>query len=221
MNGTSDMRPGGGMDGRQSEEIVYVIDDDSEVRRSLNFMLSSCGITSWPFSGGIDFFNQLPDLKPAPILLDIRMGRMNGLEVLAKLEVLGVKWPVVVMSGHGDISIAVRAMRLGAIEFLEKPFEMGALEASVALARESLQRAATDLARQGSAREYLSKLSARENEVLRALTDGAANKQVAHQLGLSTRTVEVYRASGLAKLKIRSIAEFVTLVGKAAEGNAA
>lgn len=191
---------------------IYVIDDDGEMRKSLHYLLATSGIASWPFVNGADFFEALPSLQPAPILLDIRMLGMDGLEILAELQARNVHWPVIVMSGHGDITIAVRAMKLGAIEFLEKPFETEALEASIDIAQEKLCAKLAREAEHAEAKYRLSLLTPRERQVINSLSTGVANKQVAFQMGLSTRTVEMYRASALTKLRSKSIAEVAVLL---------
>ena len=116
-------------DGRApANRCVYVIDDDVDVRKSLHFLLATSDIRAWPFAGGEDFIGQLTDLSPAPILLDVRMAGIDGFGVMAELAAHGIGWPVIVMTAHGDIPVAVRAMKLGAIEFIEKPFLAEELE---------------------------------------------------------------------------------------------
>lgn len=194
---------------------VYVIDDDGDLRKSLHFLLSASGITVWPFSSAEDFFDHLPTLNPGPILLDMRMPGIDGLEALDMLRQMKVRWPVIVMTAHGDIPIAVRAMKLGAVEFLEKPFRADMLDHALLQALDILDKS-TDLdAQQSKVRALLQKLSRREGEVVAILVEGLSNKAAAHRLGLSTRTIEMHRRNALKRLGVKSIAETVTLVARA------
>lgn len=190
---------------------VYVIDDDVDVRKSMHFLLSVSAMTAWPFAEASDFLDQLPGLRPAPILLDIRMPRISGLEVLAILAERDVRWPVIMMTAHGDISIAVQAMKLGAIEFLEKPFQPDMLDQALDKAFAILDQTVRSQGARTDARRRLGLLSAREREVVAILTEGVPNKVAAHRLGLSVRTVEMHRGNALSKLGLRSIAEVLAL----------
>lgn len=194
---------------------VYIIDDDAEVRKSLHFLLASSWINGWPFALAADFIDQLPTLTPAPILLDIRMPGIDGLEMLEILKEREVNWPVIVMTAHGDVKIAVRAMKLGAIEFLEKPFQPEMLDEVLERAFGIIDQNEHRLRARVAARDRISKLTARESELLAILIKGAANKVVAHQLDISVRTVEMHRRTLLAKLGVKSIAETVVLVESA------
>lgn len=187
--------------------LVYVIDDDSEMRKSLHFLLSTMQMRSWPFVSGEDFVQQLPTLEMAPILLDIRMAGMDGFDVLNELAARKINWPIIVMTAHGDIAIAVRAMKLGAIEFLEKPFETGALETALARAFATGKEIHEAESRQAGAKRLFQTLTDRENQVIEALLEGASNKVVAYRLGLSVRTVEMHRGNAMAKFGLKTIAE--------------
>lgn len=194
---------------------VYVIDDDLQIRRSLHFLLSSSGYQCWTFSSALDFLEHLPNLTPAPILLDVRMEKISGIDLLAILADRGIRWPVIIMTAHGDIATAVQTIKLGAIEFLEKPFELETLESILQPAFANLlQIQAAEEVRNNSMRLFEA-LTAREFEVVSQLTAGAPNKEVAFNLSLSTRTVEMHRSNALAKLHVKSIAEVLRL---AAEG---
>ncbi|WP_421854863.1 response regulator transcription factor [Novosphingobium sp.] len=194
---------------------AYIIDDDADVRKSLHFLLGVSAITAWPFAESADFLDQLPQLAPAPILLDIRMPQIDGLQMLAILKEREIPWPVIVMTAHGDVSVAVRAMKLGAIEFLEKPFGPDMLEAVLDQAYGELGRIESTAQTRRAARHLLGQLSRREGEVLTILMEGVPNKVAAHRLDLSTRTVEMHRGNALAKLGLKSIAEAVALVAAA------
>lgn len=194
---------------------VYVIDDNSDLRRSLHFLLAVSKITAWPFAAAEDFLAQLGTLTPGPILLDLRMTGLDGIETLTAMRQRDVTWPVILMSAHGDIAVAVKAMKLGAIEFLEKPFTAELLDVALAQAFAVLDGAQTAVMVKTQAKAALRKLSPREVEVVSHLVEGAPNKVVAHRLDLSTRTVEMHRRNAFAKLGLKSIAELVALVGVA------
>ena len=194
---------------------VYVIDDDVDVRKSLHFLLATYDITARPFSGAGDFLDELPMLNPAPILLDIRMPEIDGIQLLEILKERQVHWPVVVMTAHGDVTIAVRAMKLGAIEFLEKPFQPDMINQVLNQVFDDLEQTQTLVSTRNDARQRIVRLSRRESEIVAILMEGAANKIVAHRLGLSVRTVEMHRGNALAKLGVKSIAEVVSLAASA------
>lgn len=198
-----------------NERHVYVIDDNRDLRMSLHFLLATCGVTAWPFAAAEDFLDHLPTLKAGPILLDVRMPGMNGLQTLSALRERDLQWPVVMMTAHGDVAIAVRAMKLGAIEFLEKPFASDVLEVALAQAFDVLEATQNDLMVRSEARQLLDTLSKRETEVVDCLATGIPNKLVAHRLGLSVRTVEMHRRNAMAKLGRKSVAEIVALVAAA------
>jgi two-component system, LuxR family, response regulator FixJ len=197
--------------GKLSSQIVYVVDDDRDVRRSISFMLGAAELSSHPFASGSDFLDGLGELQPGCILLDIRMPQIDGFQVMSELARRGIDWPVVVMTGHGEVAIAVRAMKLGAIDFLEKPFSeealLGCFENAFALLADRTEAAR---ARQ-SAEERVGQLTAREMEVLRGLLAGRSNKLLAQDLGISLRTVEMHRGNMMARLRVESLAEALAL----------
>lgn len=197
---------------------IYVIDDDSHIRKSLHFLLAASDIDAWPFADCADFIDQLPQLVPAPILLDIRMPGIDGLEMLEILKARAVTWPVIVMTAHGDVTIAVRAMKLGAIDFLEKPFAPDRLDEVINQAFCVSDQARATAGARDDARALIRQLSRRESEIIAILIEGVPNKIVAHRLGLSIRTVEMHRANALAKLGLKSIAEVVAMIAVAEPG---
>lgn len=197
------------------DKIVYVIDDDTQIRRSLHYLLSTVGITSWPFATAADFLDSLATLEPAPVLLDIRMPEMDGIQLMNTLLERGNGWPIIVMTAHGEIPIAVQAIKLGAIEFLEKPFEFEALDLSLHAAFAQLSNIKEASANRDSARHLFDLLTAREIDVVKFLVQGSPNKVAAHMLSLSVRTIEMHRANALAKLNVKSLAEVVRLASDA------
>lgn len=194
---------------------VYVVDDDREVRRSLSFMLATAELNSRPFASGIDFLEALDGLKPGCILLDIRMPEVDGFHVMAELARRRVEWPVIVMTGHGEVSVAVRAMKLGAVDFIEKPFEEAILLSSLERAFTLLKDRGETAERKQAAEGKVSSLTTREREVLQGLMAGLPNKLLARHLGISLRTVEMHRANMMDRLGVGSLAEALTLAVQA------
>lgn len=190
---------------------IYVIDDDSDVRKSLHFRFANSFINVWPFATAADFLENLAFLTPAPILLDVRMADIDGLQLLQMLVDRAVKWPVVIITAHGDVGVAVKAMKLGAIEFLEKPYDPDALDSAIDQAFALLDQSQNVDTARDEARHKIERLAKRERETIAILMEGVSNKEVAHRLGLSVRTVEMHRAKALAKLDVKSIAEVVRL----------
>jgi two-component system response regulator FixJ len=193
------------------ERQVYVVDDDPRIRRSLHFMLSSEGYQCWTFSSASDFLAHLPDLVPSPILLDIRMEKISGMQLLTILADREIFWPVIMMTAHGDITTAVQTIKLGATDFLEKPFELHELTAILDTALASILQMQDLENVKHKTKRLFNLLTSREHEVISRLATGSPNKTVAFNLSLSTRTVEMHRSNALAKLHVKSIAEVITL----------
>ncbi len=198
-----------------SSQHVHVVDDDRDVRRSISFMLGTAEINSRPFASGADFLESLNELEPGCILLDIRMPEIDGFEVMAELSRRAIDWPVIVMTGHGEVSIAVRAMKLGAVDFIEKPFDEGLLLSSLDRAFGLLRDRGEKAERKRQAQERIAALTAREHEVLQGLMAGLPNKVLARRLGISLRTVEMHRANMMDRLQAGSLAEALTLAVQA------
>lgn len=214
MNSVTTPDAGGEYSSKPSNQI-YVIDDDVVVRRSLHFVLETAGYLSWPFASAMDFLENLPDLAPAPILLDVRMPNIDGIQLMTMLSDRGIDWPIIIMTAHGDIPVAVQTIKMGAIEFLEKPFELNALELALHAAINNLSSLTQAAKIRQDTHHLFDLLTPREVEVIMALMEGLSNKATAYQLSLSVRTVEMHRANALIKLKVRSIAEAISLAGKA------
>ncbi len=194
-----------------STEVVHVIDDDAGVRQSLAFLLTASGFTVRVHESAVAFLAVLPEAREGCVITDIRMPQMNGLELQRRLGELGAGLPVIVMTGHGDVPLAVEAMKAGAVDFIEKPFDDEVLLSAV---RAALARRARESARDARALEIqgrIKRLSARERDVLDRLVAGKANKVIAFELGISPRTVEIYRANVMTKMQADSLSELVRM----------
>lgn len=189
------------------KRVVHIVDDEDSIRRSTGFMLKKSGfsVTSW--ASGVEFLNNFKHAEQGCILLDVRMPEMDGLEVQKELNARGVSMPVVVLTGHGDVTIAVQAMKAGAVDFLEKPFEKAVLILAIETAFERLADVEGRASRAADATILIAGLSAREQDVLKGLAQGLPNKSIAFDLGISPRTVEVHRANLMTKLGVRSLSE--------------
>ena len=200
-------------------KLVHVVDDEEAIRRSLDFLLRTAGyqVEKWP--DGESFLKGADPALPACVLLDVRMPGMDGLQVQEEMAGHGLNLPVIVLTGHGDISTAVRAMQSGAIDFLEKPFNrerlIEALEAGfVRLSDKEGQRA-----REQWAKTQIALLTQREQEVFEGLACGYPNKTIAYDLGISSRTVEVYRANVMEKLGVTNFADALRVAFAAGMGS--
>jgi two-component system, LuxR family, response regulator FixJ len=186
--------------------IIHLVDDDEAIRRSASFMLRTSGYLVKTYASGVELLKSAGDLAGC-ILLDIRMPEMDGLEVQMALREKGVLLPVIIITGHGDVNLAVQAMKAGAVDFIEKPFEksvlIGAIEEGFARIEESGRRHA----HAEEARVRLEPLTGRERDVLRGLVRGHPNKTIAYDLGISPRTVEIHRANLMSKLGVASLSE--------------
>ena len=195
----------------QPEPIIFVIDDDDAVRQSLEFLLKTAGMTVRGFEHAKAFLDILPRVEHGCVITDVRMPGMSGIDLLRSLKDTNPELPVIVITGHGDISLAVEAMKIGAIDFLEKPFDDDQLIAAV---RAALNRDAGVVKRKaelGEITEKLAELSNRERQVLDGLVAGKANKSIAFDLGISPRTVEIYRANVMTKMAANSLSDLVRM----------
>ncbi|MFA5990560.1 MAG: response regulator [Sphingomonas sp.] len=202
-----------------SRRLVHIIDDEDAVRRSVSFMLKTSGLAVRGWESGSAFLKAVRHVETGCILLDIRMPEMSGLDVQATLNERGVTMPVIVLTGHGDVAIAVKAMKAGAVDFLEKPFDSDLLLAALARGFDRLDSAADVLAKAAEAEVVLGALTARERDVLEGLALGYPNKTIAFDLGISARTVEVHRANVMAKLGARSLSDALRIAFSAGLGH--
>ena len=191
--------------------IVHVIDDDEALRDSLAFLLRTADLEAMSHASAAAFLDSLPLTGLTCIITDVRMPGLSGIDLLRRIRELGIEVPVIVITGHGDVPLAVEAMRFGAIDFLEKPFDDEILLQSV---RAALRQQAGTAKRQSERAEIegrLGTLSPRERDVLGGLVAGRANKQIAFELGISPRTVEIYRANLMDKMQAGSLSDLVRM----------
>ncbi|CAN5413357.1 response regulator FixJ [soil metagenome] len=188
---------------------IYIVDDDDAVRGSLHAMLSTQqNMLVRSFRTGDRWLENLDDLEPGVLLLDYNMPGSSGIEVLETLKAKAIrKFATILVTGEGNIALAVQAMQAGALDFIEKPYDANVMLARIELAFARLNEEIAAVAHVEQAREKINALSPREQEVLRGLIDGNANKIIAHDLAISPRTVEIYRANVMTKLNVRSLPE--------------
>jgi two-component system, LuxR family, response regulator FixJ len=194
-----------------ADRLIYVVDDDEAVRDSLSLLLETRGHTVRSFASAPEFLAAAPTLRPGVLISDIRMPEMDGLELQNRLAERGLSFPLIVITGHGDVPLAVQAMKAGALDFIEKPFAAEAMiqAVSAALARLAEPSEEDPLTAATSAR--LALLTPREREVLDGLLAGLPNKSIAYDLAISPRTVEIHRARVMHKMGARSLSELVRL----------
>ena len=195
-----------------AELVIHIIDDDDAMRDSLDYLLDAASMTARTYASADEFLAQVDQLAPGCIVTDVRMPGMSGLELVRLLAERGVPHPVIVITAHGDVAMAVEAMRAGAIDFLEKPFEDEALLSSIRLALTSGTRTDQSHAEKERLCAILQTLSPREHDVLNGVVDGKMNKNIAFELGISPRTVEVYRANMMSKTGARGLSELIRMV---------
>lgn len=200
------------------QRVVHLVDDDEAIRRSASFMLRTSGLVVKTYASGIELLDAAKTLEPGCILLDVRMPGMDGLEVQQTLRERDLRLPVIVMTGHGDVSLAVQAMKAGAVDFIEKPFEKATLFEALEQGFAQLVEAGARAARGDEARGKLSALTPREHEVLEGLARGHPNKTIAYDLGISPRTVEIHRANVMSKLGVASLSDALRIAFAAGLG---
>jgi two-component system response regulator FixJ len=198
---------------------VHVVDDDEGVRRSLDFLLSNSGYEVIRWDCAETFLKHADKSLPASTLIDINMPGMNGLELQQEMQQAGFNFPVIILTGHGDISMAVKAMQAGAVDFLQKPTDRQEVLAAVRRAFEAMSDCEEQRKRADWAKTQIARLTTREQEVLDGLACGYPNKTIAFDLGISARTVEVYRANVMEKLAVTSFADALRIAFAAGLGS--
>ena len=191
--------------------VVYIVDDEAPVRKSLAFMLASAGYAVQAFDSAADFLAQAGGAVNGCLVTDLRMPGMNGVELLQALRRTDVMLPAIVVTGHGDVPMAVEAMKAGALDFIEKPFEEEVLLQALERATEQLETPKVPEDHVQAVRARISTLTDRERQVLSGVVAGLPNKSIAYDLQISPRTVEVYRANVMAKMQARSLPELVRM----------
>jgi len=192
--------------------VIHLIDDDDGVRQSLAFTLTTAGLAVRVYDSAETFLDALDGVQPGCIVSDIRMPGVDGLELQRRLKGLGVNLPVIIMTGHADVRLAVDAMKAGAVDFIEKPFDDDVLLAAIRVALDRYSKIGERDAEVSIIRDRLATLSPREHEVLDGLVAGLANKTIAYDLKLSARTVEVHRANVMTKMGAHSLSDLVRMV---------
>jgi FixJ family two-component response regulator len=198
--------------------LVHIIDDDDAVRDSLALLLTSVGLLSQQYASATEFLDStLDDSVPGCLILDVRMPGMSGLQLFKELHKRGLSWPVIFMTGHGDVPMAVQAMREGAFDFVQKPFRESELLDRVQQAIAQDRNDRTQDSELAAVQQRLAELTARERDVLDRIVAGQANKVIAIELDISQRTVEQHRARVMRKMKARSLAHLIRMVIQAPE----
>ncbi|WP_184722643.1 response regulator FixJ [Caulobacter sp.] len=191
-------------------QVVHVVDDDESARESLAFLLESADFEVAAYASAPAFLDALADARPGVIITDVRMPEMSGQELVARLGALKVKMPIVMITGHGDIPMAVEAMRSGVVDFIEKPFSESRMLDALGRAFKSVE-AAPASNDQTAILKRIETLSERERQVLDGVVAGHANKVIARELGISPRTVEIYRAKLMTKMQADNLAALVRM----------
>ncbi len=191
-----------------TEPKAHVIDDDDDARESLSFLLSTADVPVETYPSAIEFLQVAQDARGV-VVTDVRMPEMDGIELVRRLGALGVSLPIIVMTGHGDVPLAVEAMKAGVIDFIEKPYDD---ETMLGAIRGALQRGDRTEAQDGERAEFMRRietLSMRERQVMEGLVAGKANKVIAYDLDISPRTVEIYRAHVMTKMQAKSLSDLI------------
>lgn len=195
-----------------ARDVVHIVDDDDAVRDSLCFLLETAGYEVRPYASAVAFLAEAETVQGGCVVSDVRMPEMDGLELQVALVERGLALPLIFMTGHGDVPVAVQALKAGALDFMEKPFDDEAMLAAVREALERGRQHSKAVERAKVAQQCMARLTPREREVLQALVAGNPNKTIAFDLGMSPRTVEVHRARVMEKMEARSLSELVRMV---------
>jgi len=198
--------------------VVHIVDDDAAVRDSLSFMLGAANLEVRTYESAPQLLERLAELERGVIITDVRMPGMTGLDLVARLSENGATLPIIVLTGHADVAMAVEAMKAGVIDFIEKPFDDAALLVAIDLGRQRLEGEASRQAEKEEIRSRAAQLTPRERDVFEAISAGESNKSAAQKLGISPRTVEIYRANVMEKMRARTLSDLVRMA-LLADGN--
>jgi FixJ family two-component response regulator len=196
-----------------SARTVFIVDDNASVRKALSRLFRSVGHTVEAFASATEFLDRKPTEHPACVVLDVRMPKMSGLDLQAELAAIGSDLPIIFITGHGDIDMAVKAMKDGAVDFLPKPFDDQDLLDSVERALVDHQTIRRTNVRRREAEERVARLTPREREVFERVVQGMLNKQIGFELGTTEKTVKVHRARVMEKMEAESLADLVRIAG--------
>lgn len=191
--------------------VIHVVDDDPAVRDSLSFALGAADCEVRTYASASELLSRGESLERGIIVTDVRMPGLTGLELVAELKNLGIAYPVIVLTGHADVAMAVEAMKAGVVDFLEKPFDEPALMNAIETGRQRLAGSSGQQAERNQINERLSQLTPREREVFDEIASGESNKSAALKLGISPRTVEIYRANVMEKMRARTLSDLVRM----------
>ena len=194
-----------------SDQIVYVIDDDDGARRSLEFLLCCAGVRARGFASADAFLKDSPPLEGACVVTDVRMPGTSGMELVETLKARGASIPVIMITGHADVPLAIQAMKAGVADFIEKPFDDDIMLGAIRRALTQQTGSETARAERQAIMDRMAALSAREREVVDGLVAGKANKAIAFDLSISARTVEVYRANAMMKMQAKTLSDLVRM----------
>lgn len=192
--------------------VVHIVDDEEAVRKSLAFLLGTSGFATRIHESASAFLDMAQDIRNGCLITDLRMPDLDGVELLRRLKERNAMLPTIVISGHGDVQMAVEAMKNGALDFIEKPFSDDVIIMAIERAVTQAETSTRDDAAAKAITSRLASLSERESQVLRGVVEGLPNKVIAYELGLSPRTVEVYRAGLMGKMNASSLSELVRMV---------
>jgi len=194
-----------------SNPVVYIVDDDSAIRDALSFLMKSIGFESKTYASAETFLNQVNFDRPGCLIVDVRMHGMSGLELQQVLNERGIALPVIIITGHGDVPMAVQAMKAGAVDFLEKPYDNEVLITRIRQSLEDATKEQNKESRIAEAKARLAQLTPRELEVMNLLVEGKHNKIIANELNISVRTAEAHRAKVMKKLQADSLSDIVRI----------
>lgn len=190
--------------------VIHVVDDDPAVRDSLRFALGAADYEVRTYESALELLARQQELEPGIVVTDVRMPGLTGLELVGRLKEEGLSHPVIVLTGHADVAMAVEAMKAGVVDFLEKPFDDDALLRAIEVGRQRLQGASHDAERE-EINNRITLLTGREREVFEAIAGGESNKSAALKLGISPRTIEIYRANVMEKMRARTLSDLVRM----------